>query len=221
MSTVPVATPGPPSLHQALEHPHRAALAALQDPSAHSLVAVTWCATHLAAVARVLHPAARRVLPHGRARLRVVMEADRQLQRALWRLDRRLTGDVHVSGRVVAELEDDVARALLAHARRESALVDELTGHLSQDEQAGLGVRLAQAVRRAPTRPHPDAPVSGPAAALAFRVEAGADHLRDLFDNRPQPSPHDVLAPVVPGRWGSYLLGAPFPPPQTEATRSG
>lgn len=211
MTTVPTPAPGQQLLRHALEDPHDATLAALAEPSVNSLVAVTWAATHLAAVARVLHPLARRTLPHGHVRLQVVLLADRRLQRALWRLDRRLTGDVRVAASEVAALEDRVATALQEHARHERALVDELVRQVPESEQASLAARIGVAVRRAPTRPHPDAPTSGPMAGLAFRLDAGADHLRDLFDNREVPTPHDVLAPRVPGRWGSYLMGTSFP----------
>ena len=198
-------------LREALEHPHDATLAALADPAVNSLVAVAWAATHLAAVARVLHPVVRRTLPHGRARLRIVQQQNRRLQRSLWLLDRRLTGDVHVATRQVAELEDSVAAAMHEHARVEKDLVDELVQLVPAAAQAALGMRVGQAVRHAPTRPHPDAPTSGPMAGLAFRLDAGADHLRDLFDNRDVPTPHDLLAPRVPGRWGAYLMGAAYP----------
>lgn len=212
MSAVPAPAPMPEPalLTRAMEEPHALALAALEDPELSSLAAVTWAATHLGAVARVLHPLARRTLPHGRSRLRAVVEADRQLQRALWRLDRRLTGDVHVASREIAALEHVVALALAEHARHERALVDELVRQVPEAEQAELVARIGDAVKHAPTRPHPDAPTSGPAAAVAYRLDAGADHLRDLLDNRSWPTPHDVRAPQVPGRWGSYVMCAPY-----------
>ncbi len=213
MNAVPAPAPthGSPLLWQIVEHPHDQALAALRDPETSSLAAVSWGATHLASVARVLHPQARRVLPHGRARLRSVVEADRRLQRALWRLDRRLTGDVHVAAQEVRNLEQDVEVALQEHARREHDLLDELVDQVPQREQEVLATRIADAVRSAPTRPHPDAPTSGVAGALAYRIDAGADHLRDLMDSRVVPTPHDVRAPQAVSRWGAYVMGAPFP----------
>ena len=200
-----------PQLSRALKDPHERALLALDDPDTSSLAAITWASTHLASVATVLYPVARRALPHGRARLTTVAAADRALQRALWRLDHRLTGDVHVSGHVVQALEDAVRSALHEHVRQEAALVDELVAATTDKEQAALAGRLIAALRRGPTRPHPDAPVSGLAGAVAFRVDAGADRLRDLLDNRSCPTPHDVRPASVPGRWGSYLMAAPFP----------
>lgn len=209
MTAVPA--PLQPQLLQALHRPHEAAAAALADDQADSLAAVTWLATHLGAVHRVLHPVLSRRLPEGGDRVKVLADVDRQLQRALWRLDRRLTGDVHGAGREVRALEDTVTAALRQHARQEAAAVEDLVRLLSGPEQDDLAERLEHAARHAPTRPHPDTPVRGPAAALAYRIDAGADALRDLMDNRHVPSPRDVRPPLVPGRWGSYVMGRHTP----------
>ncbi|MCW2585756.1 MAG: hypothetical protein JWN55_1272 [Frankiales bacterium] len=199
------------SLRRELEHPHEVAIAALDDPGTNPLVAVTWTATHVAAVARVLHPVARRVLPRGPQRMRSVVAADQALQQALWWLDRRLTGDARVATHEIAALQEAVRSALERHARREQALVAELVQHLAVAEQQALAARLARAVRRGPTRPHPNSPHHGLAAVLAFGLDAGADHLRDLLDSRSWPTPHDHLPARVSGRWGAYLTAAPYP----------
>ena len=154
---------------------------------------------------------AARLLPGGRDRLRPLVTSDRALQQALWWLDRRLTGDMRVSSHDVAQLQEDVVVALQEHARQERGLVDELVQHLSEPEQQALAGRLAGALRHAPTRPHPAAPAHGLVGALAFGLDAGADHLRDLLDNRSWPTPHDQAAPRVSGRWGAYLTAAPYP----------
>ena len=219
MSAVqPQVAPATGALWRALDHPHAATTVALADPEKGSLAAVTWASMHLAAVASVLHPVARRLLPHGRARLGVVVEADRALQSALWRLDRRLTGDVHVSGHNVLALQRHVTATLEQHASRERDLVEELVGRLSEPEQDALAQRVTDAARKAPTRPHPHAPVTGAVSVLAFRVDAAADHLRDVMDSRSNPAPRDVPAPRVSGRWGAYVMGAPYPAPRQSRT---
>jgi hypothetical protein len=200
-----------PRLRSELEHPHEAALAALTDPAANPLAAITWTSTHLAAVARVLHPLAQRVLPDGAHRLRPVAAADHALQEALWWLDRRLTGDARVADHEVLGLCDAVLIALDRHARLEHALVAELVQHLSGPEQEDLAGQLAAAVRRGPTRPHPNTPVHGPVAALAFGLDAAVDHVRDLLDNRSWPTPHDEPHARDLSRWGAYLTAAPYP----------
>lgn len=207
MSTMHVPTESP--LRQELDRPHDVARAVLQDPEGNPLQAVAWCATHLGAVARVLHPAARRGRPHVQDRLHEAFAADHALQQALWSLDRRLTGDARLSHVDLERLQDEVLQALDGHARRETALLDALLPQLSEQDQQALADRLAQAVRRAPTRPHPDAPQHGALGLLAFGLDAGVDHLRDTLDSRSWPTPHDPPATRRPGRWGSYLLGVP------------
>lgn len=206
MSTVPVSDS---PLRQELELPHDTARAVLEDPEGNPLVAVAWCSTHLAAVARVLHPAARHGRPHVQDRLHELLAADHALQQALWSLDRRLTGDARVSGLELDRVRLDVLHALDAHVRREHAFLDVLLPQLSAQDQGSLAERLADAVRRAPTRPHPDSPHHGALGLLAFGVDAGVDHVRDLLDSRSWPTPHDQRAARAPGRWGSYLLGVP------------
>lgn len=209
-------TPAPvrvdPALREELDHPHQVSLAVLQDPEASPLPAVTWCSTHVAAVARVLHPLAARVLPGGPSAVHAATEADHALQQALWTLDRRVTGDVRVAHQDLLALREDLLAALWEHVRQEQRLVDELAGRLPAAQQQALALRLASALRRAPTRPHPSAPVHGPLAAVAFGVDAGVDHVRDALDSRSWPTPHDQRPPRVPGRWGSYLMAAPYDP---------
>ncbi len=197
-----------PLLREQLTRPHEVAHEALDDPSASSFLAVTWLATHLAAVARVLHPTAHRLLPHPRTPLHDAISADHALQQALWWLDRRLTGDARVSHHEVEVLERDVLAALPEHVRTEQALLEAMS--LPPADQEVLATRLANALRHSPTRPHPGAPVHGPLARVAFRVDAQADQVRDMLDSRGLPTPHDEPRHLVPGRWGSYVIGVPF-----------
>jgi hypothetical protein len=200
------------TLQAELEHPHQATLAALDDLGADPLAAITWTCTHLASVARVLHPQARRVLPDSHHRMNAVAAADHALQDATWWLDRRLTGDARVAAHDVEELKDAVRIALDLHTTLEHGLVLELVQHLTPAEQQTLAARLAEAVRRGPTRPHPNTPLRGPLAAIGFRVDAEADHVRDLIDSRSWPTPHDHPQARASGRWGAYLTAAPYPP---------
>jgi len=196
-------------LHE-VARPHGHARAALDDPSVNPLVAVTWASAHLASVARVLHPVAARVLPQGRAVVARQAAVDRRLQQALWRLDRRLTGDVHLSRAPVADLVEDVREALAQHEEGEARLVAGLRAVLDTRQQRDLGDRLAAVLLRSPTRPHPHTGTRR-ALALPFRLEALVDRVRDAMDNRAVPTPHRVARPRRLGRWGAYLLGVPGP----------
>lgn len=199
-----------------LEHAHSHALAALDDPAANSLAAVTWSSAHLAAAERALYPVAARALDHGRVRVREQRALDQDLQHQLWRLDRRLTGDVHLRMAPIDELEDAVRVGLREHADGEHALVDGLRRELAPEQQRELAERLAQALVRAPTRPHPHTPHGAWTGGLGFWFGGLVDRQRDVMDSRSVPTPHPppVLRPMT--RWGAYALGThqdrPAPP---------
>ena len=128
---------GPASdLLRDVEHAHRRAGAALDDPAQTPLAAVTWGSAHVAAVTRVLHPVASRRLPDGRDRVRAQAATDRRLELALWQLDRRLTGDVQLQRVGVPALVAAVRRALDAHAELEHGLVSDL----AEAQEPGHGV---------------------------------------------------------------------------------
>jgi len=138
-----------------VEHAHERAFAALDDPAANSLVAVTWASAHLAAVEKVLYPLAARTLPGGRDRVRAQVAVDHRLQQVLWQLDRRLTGDVHLRAIPVDVLEAEVRRALHEHATGERSLVTDVQAVLRPRQRRALDDGLARAMLRGPTRPHP------------------------------------------------------------------
>lgn len=195
---------------QDVEHAHRHCLAALDDPDTNSLAAVTWASAHVAAVEHVLYPVAARTLRSGRERVRTQLAVDHRLQLALWRLDRRLTGDVHLARSPVLDLEEGVRRALRQHADGEQRLVTELCQALDAEQQRALSERLAAALQRGPTRPHPDTRHGRFAEGLGFWLGGAVDRLRDGLDSRTVPTPRPMTRPRPLGRWGAYLLGVPF-----------
>ena len=194
-----------------VEHAHRHAGAALDDPAQNPLAAVTWCSAHLAAVTRVLHPLACRTLPDGRERVRAQAATDRHLELALWQLDRRVTGDVQLQGVAVPALVAAVRRALDAHVEQERSLVRDLSERLTPEQREQLGEDLEAALMRAPTRPHPDTRHGRLVGGLAFWVDGIADRIRDSMDSRTVPTPRraPVRRPVT--RWGAYALGGSLP----------
>jgi hypothetical protein len=201
----------PIDLSTAVTQPHEAALSGLTT-GANPLITITWTSVHLAAVERVLYPAIARRLPGSRMAVRRLMAVDHRLQNALWRLDRRVTGDVRSSSLVVDDLVRQVRDLLAEHAHAEEALLAELQQVLADEEQAALIDRLAGVICRAPTRPHPNTPHSRVTDALAFRIESWCDSIRDSLDCRSIPSPRRVRAPHPIGRWGAYLTAQPFYP---------
>ena len=194
-----------------VEHAHRHAGAALDDPAQSPLAAVTWGSAHLAAVTRVVHPLACRTLPHGRDRVRAQAKTDHRLELALWQLDRRLTGDVQLQRATVPSLVAAVRRALDAHAEQERSLISDLAERLTPEQQESLGEDLARALLRAPTRPHPDTRHGRLVGGLAFWADGIADRVRDSLDSRTVPTPRRAVVPRPMTRWGAYALGGALP----------
>lgn len=194
-----------------VEHAHRHAGAALDDPARNPLAAVTWGSAHLAAVTRVLHPLACRTLPGGRERVRAQAATDRRLELALWQLDRRLTGDVQLQRVAVPALVSAARRALDAHVEQERSLLSELFEHLSPEQREQVGEDLARALLRAPTRPHPDTRHGRLVGGLAFWADGIADRVRDSLDSRTVPTPRRIATPRPMTRWGAYALGGSLP----------
>ena len=201
--------PADDDLLRAVEHAHQSALAVLDDPDRSSLGAVTWLSVHLAAVDRVVYRAAERAAPAGAARLPRQRHTDHQLVQALWRLDRRLTGDVHHGAVPVPELEREVRDLLASHAAGEHQVLQALSTALDHDRLRSLADDLQKAMLRCPTRPHPDVPHNRVTARVVSWVEGVVDRARDLMDSRsiPTPRPAPVLPPVT--RWGTYGTAMP------------
>lgn len=207
----------PVDLLAVASEPHDRALAALEDRHG-PLAAVAWCSMHLAAADRVLYAAARRRVPGGRQRVSALRAVDRGLQQALCRLDRRLTGDVHVADVPVATLADEVRDRLRRHAEAERELVEALVTALPATEREKLAHRLARAMATAPSRPHPHNRHT-PLSALLCWADALVDRARDAMDNRVDPTGRPVRAARPLGRWGCYLMGTPYPSDAVPADR--
>ena len=192
-----------------IDHAHERSCAALDDPTANSLGAVTWASAHLAAVQKVLYPLAARTVPDGRGRIQAQLAVDHRLQQVLWQLDRRLTGDVHLSSMSVDVLEAEVRRSLQEHTAGERSLVTDLEAVLEPRQRCALGVGLARAMLRGPTRPHPYTRHGRFSSGLAFWFDGVLDRARDGLDSRIVPTPHRTGASRPMTRWGSYALGRP------------
>lgn len=204
-------------LLSAVDEPHTRALAALESPDGDALAAVAWCSAHLAAADCVLYAWARRHVRNGRQRVRAARAVDHALQRSLCRLDRRLTGDVHLVDVTVDDLVCEVRGRLLLHVDSERRLVESLQAVLDQSLQEELADRLREATADAPSRPHPHTRHT-PLAPLLARIDAGVDRVRDVMDNRVVPTAHPPRTPRRAGRWGCYLMGTPYP--ETDRSRS-
>lgn len=197
-------------LSSAVDDPHSRALAALESPEREALAAVAWSSAHLAAADCVLYASAARHARKGRQRVRAARAVDHALQQALCRLDRRLTGDVHLVDMTVDALAQEVRERLLLHVDTERRLVQSLEVILDRTAQEELADRLRQATADGPSRPHPHTRHT-PLAPLLARLDAGVDRVRDVMDNRVVPTARPPRTPRRAGRWGSYLMGTPYP----------
>ena len=213
MSTLPDTV----DLLAVVTEPHERALAALEDPGSGPLAAVAWCSGHLVAADCVLYGAAQRHARNGRQRVRALRAVDHALQQALCRLDRRLTGDVHLVDVPVSVIAQQVRERLLAHAEGERRLIASLQAVLGPAEQQELAEALSTVTLDAPTRPHPHTRHT-PASSLVARIDAVVDRVRDTLDNRVVPTGRPPRAARASGRWGCYLMGVPYP--EDEKTRS-
>jgi hypothetical protein len=198
MTTQPVIDTS--SLIEATDAAHRGALAAMDD--GRYLDAVVWLSAHAAAMQRSVHRTAR----HSRA-MAELRAADRGLETVLRRVEQHFAGDVLAAQINESELDGSLRRAFELHCRTEKALLDELAETMSREQLAALAAAYADALRRAPTRPHPHVPHSGVLGAVAFRVDAWRDKMMDTMDGRHVPSPRHISPRKAPGRWGRYLLG--------------
>lgn len=196
--------------------PHDRALTALEDPESGALAAVAWCSGHLVGVDRVLYAAAQRHTRNGRQRVHALRALDHALQQALCRLDRRLTGDVHLVDVPVATIAQEVRGLLSAHAEGEQRLVASLQAVLDPAEQQELAQALLAATLDAPSRPHPHTRHT-PLSSLVARIDAVVDRVRDTMDNRVVPTGRPPRGARPSGRWACYLMGVRYP--QDERSR--
>jgi len=187
-----------------LTHAHQQAAEALD--SGHAMDAVVWLSAHLAACQRTVHRAAAGEAGTSAA-LNALRAADFELERVLRRVEQRHAGDALAAQLDEHRLGEALRRALRRHSDAECDVVSRLVERLPAPDVDALMASYDDALRHAPTRPHPHAPHRGLLGALAFRVDAMRDKLMDTMDGRHVPAPRTSRESTRPGRWGSYVLG--------------
>lgn len=187
-----------------LTNAHQQAAEALD--SGHAMDAVVWLSAHLAACQRTVHRAAAGEAATTAA-LNALRAADFELERVLRRVEQRHAGDALAAQLDEHRLGEVLRRALGRHSNAECDVVSRLVERLPAPDVDALMASYDDALRHAPTRPHPHAPHRGLLGALAFRVDAMRDKLMDTMDGRHVPAPRTSRESTRPGRWGSYVLG--------------
>src|SRR3954451_9727743 len=195
------------ALVSVVENAHEQAGAALTGGASSPLNAVVWLSAHLAAVGLAITPAATRRLGETAAVRREGHRRDLELERMLRIAERCHSGDVLASGIDGERLRTSILSRLDAHAEIEHARLTALADLLDDEEQRALAEAYLDALKKAPTRPHPHLPHRGLSGAIAFRSNALRDRVLDTIDSRHVPLPRVPHEARQPGRWGSYLLG--------------
>ena len=203
MTAQPVSGANHPFL-DTLSEAHQQALDALDADL--PLDAVVWLSAHVAACQHTVHRVAGRMPAAARA-LHTLQAADLELERVLRRVEMHHAGDS-----LAAQLNEDrlggmLRSALVAHADAERELVNGLMERLDRADADKLVASYDEALRQAPTRPHPHTPHRGLLGAFAFRVDAIRDKVMDTMDGRHVPAPRKERRASQPGRWGNYVLG--------------
>lgn len=189
---------------EVLADAHQQALEALDAGSA--MDAVVWLSAHVAACQHTVHRTAAHMRDATRA-LSALRAADLELERVLRRAEQHHAGDVLAAQLDEGRLDHVLRRALDRHAIAERDLVGGLVDRLDSVDVDELMAAYDDALRHAPTRPHPHTPHRGLLGALAFRVDALRDKVMDTMDGRHVPAPRTLREKAKPGRWGRYVLG--------------
>lgn len=160
---------------------------------------------HLAAMWRTVYPSA--VGQHGAGgQLRAAcLSRARKAEWALRQFDCRLSGDAVAAGLSVTAVSTALSQHLDGYWPAERALIAWVEGQHATDGGEKLVREYRSALTRAPTRPHPRCPRSGPLRLIAFWLHARWDRLLDTLDSRAGVGPdfHTLLAQSSQAQPGS------------------
>jgi hypothetical protein len=176
----------------------------LADPEGSRLDVVSWLSAHIAAFEHTIYPVAKRRIADGRTLLEEDRTVVSQLTHLLRIVERSHSGDVLASNVSQQGLHERLTSLVAEHSEVQTRIVDAIDHTLDPAETASLARDYAEALAHAPTRPHPHLH-----SRLLYRLDALRDHVMDTMDSRHVPFPRMPKARIVPGRWGSYLLGQP------------
>ncbi len=163
---------------------------------------------HLSALDATLLATVRRQVPDGGHVVHDYLRTARRFELALAHAKARAYGSAYQVGRSWESVWREVAEALAAHRDHEFRVADLLAAQLGERELERLEVRLRAAEKRAPSRPHPYVPHTGPLGFVARRVMHAADAFWDMAEGRMLPEPARAPHPL-PGPFTQYLLADP------------
>jgi len=147
--------------------------------------AVARLSGHLAAMWRTVYPHAHGQ-PDADGHLRAAcLSRAREVEWTLRLFQCQLSGDVSAAGHSATAVLTLLAQRLDSYRSAERALVTWLEDRLATDTRAKLARKYHRALTRAPTRPHPRCPRTGPLCYAAFWVHGRWDRVLDTMDSRP------------------------------------
>lgn len=148
---------------------------------------------HLAAMWRTVYPSAAR-MPGADGHLRAVcLSRARKVEWTLRMAEHRLAGEIYGVAVPAAAMSTLLAQRLDSYWPAERALVTWIEDRLAVEGRERLAREYRRALTRAPTRPHPRCPRSGPLCHFAFWLHSRWDRLLDTVDSRSGVG-HDFLS---------------------------
>lgn len=158
---------------------------------------------HLAAMWRAVYPHADG-RPGADAQLRAdCLSRAREVEWALRLLQGQLSGEASTMDWPAEATLTLLAQRLDDYRSAERALVTRLEARLAEERREQLARKYRRALGRAPTRPHPRSPRSGPMGCIGFWLHGRWDRFLDTVDCRPGvgrdfpvPSPRDRGVPA-------------------------
>jgi len=147
---------------------------------------------HLAAMWRTVYPLAATRFGADRQLRAVCLRRARTVAWTLRLLECQLSGEASVVGRPVTAVPARLAEHLGSYRTAEQALVTWIEDRLTAARRDQLARDYRRALTRAPTRPHPRCPRTGPLRCVAFWLYCRWDRVLDTMDARPGVG-HDFL----------------------------
>jgi hypothetical protein len=161
-------------------------------------VAIARLSGHLAAMWRTVYPQADGQLGADGKLRTVCLSHAREVEWTLRLLECQLSGEASATGLPVLAVSAVLAQRLGSYVLAERALVTWLEDQLAAEGREELARKYRRVLTRAPTRPHPHCPRSGPLCRAAFWLHSRWDRLLDTMDSRPGVG-HDFLMPSPSG----------------------
>lgn len=140
---------------------------------------------HLAAMWRAVYPAADGQLGADGPLRAVCLARAREVEWTLRLLECQLSGEASAAGLPLTAVYARLVQHLDIYRSAEQALVTWVEDQLAAEGREQLAGEYRRALTRAPTRPHPRCPRSGPLCRVAFWLHSCWDRLLDTVDARP------------------------------------